>query len=399
MHTKTTLNQPLPRGPVLDWSSFKIQNVLPLPSIESVGHTALTSSGRAAIYQALLQLKLPAGSHILVPSYHSPSMIAPVILAHLNIVFFGLDIDGLPNLGTIDSATERKCSAMLVTHYFGLTRSLAKIRKWCDERAITLIEDCAHCYFGEAGERQVGAWGDYSTASLSKFFPMSEGGLLVSAHHPITTLSLKSSSGMAQLKGIIDILEQAIKHKRLKGLSSGLSVLFWLKNTNPRLAFDIENMHDFTAASMLKDCDMGRINQTPLWATMLLKVILPRGRIIANRHRNFLLYGQFFKNVRGAMPLFPIATESIAPYAFPLWVDDPERIYQALRNKNLPVCRWDRVWPETPHLAGDVGPSWSHHVLQLLCHQDLSVLDIERTALAIRGLLPAPRNQKVTLST
>ena len=48
-----------------------------------------------------------------------------------------------------------------------------------------------------------------------------------------------------------------------------------------------------------------------------------------------------------------------------------------------------------PALAGDMGPQWSHHVLQLLCHQDLSSADIRRAVDHLRTAvgqptLPAP---------
>ena len=77
-------------------------------------------------------------------------------------------------------------------------------------------------------------------------------------------------------------------------------------------------------------------------------------------------------------------------------VDDADRIYHALKAQALPVFRWDRIWPGTPRLKGDVGPLWSQHVLQLLCHQDLSVADIERTALAILSFAVSPEQPEVT---
>lgn len=387
-------SSPLPRRPVLDWSSFRIIDAPGISSIENLAHTTYTTSGRAAIYQALLQLQLPAASTVLVPSYHCPTMIAPVLLANLNPAYFGLRPDGLPNLATIDAATASKSTAMIVAHYFGLARSLAEVRQWCDERGIALIEDCAHCYFGEAGERPVGAWGDFATASLAKFFPISEGGLLASSQRPISELRLLPPGFKAQLKGWMDVVELAAKYKRFTGINSALALLFRLKNSSSRLDEKTANPIETTAANMMLDCDMARIAQRPLGASMMLKAVLPRGRMITRRQHNFACYAEHFEGVRGAKPLFPLATaplSRVAPYVFPLWVDDADRVYQALRAQELPVFRWDRIWPGTTHLAGDVGPQWSRHVLQLLCHQDLSEADIERTCSAIFGLLPAQR--------
>jgi hypothetical protein len=136
---------------------------------------------------------------------------------------------------------------------------------------------------------------------------------------------------------------------------------------------------------------MGRIDATPLGVSLWLNRALPRGRVAARRHANFALYAVRFSAVTGARPVFNAMSDATAPYVFPLWVDDAERIYRSLHARRFPVFRWDRIWPGTPALAGDVGPLWSRHVLQLLCHQDLSTQDVECTASAVLELLQATR--------
>ena len=103
MRQANVQNLPLPRAPVLDWSSFSFAGQAShVPSIDHLAHTIITSSGRAAIHQALVQLRLAPGSVVLVPTYHCPTMIAPVVMANLEAAFFGIRSDGLPNLNTID---------------------------------------------------------------------------------------------------------------------------------------------------------------------------------------------------------------------------------------------------------------------------------------------------------
>lgn len=391
------INQLLPRGPILGWSSFERIDAPNISSVEHLPHTALTTSGRAAIYQALLQLQLPPSSTVLVPTYHCPTMVAPVLLANLNVAYFGLRPDGLPNLATIDANTAAKTKAMLVSHYFGLTNSLDEVRQWCDERGVALIEDCAHCYFGDAGERQVGDWGDYATASLSKFLPVPEGGLLASAHHPIKNLQLAPQGFKAEIKGWVDVFQLATKYRRLAGFNSVMAGVFWLKTSSRNRSQTVASANKAQtttlptpdAATLMRDSDMARIGLAPLGATQSLKALLPRGCIIARRQQNFANYAGQFAHVYGARPLFPLPSKAVAPYVFPLWVDDAERVYREIRARDLPVFRWDRTWPGTPQLDGDVGPLWSQHVLQLLCHQDLSKADIEYTAQAILDLLTA----------
>ncbi|MDD5297593.1 MAG: DegT/DnrJ/EryC1/StrS family aminotransferase [Rhodocyclaceae bacterium] len=379
---------PPSRRPVLGWASFTRVDTGAMSGFENLRHAELTTSGRAAIYQALLQLHLPVQSSVLVPTYHCPTMIAPVLMANLNPVYFGLTDDGLPNLATIDAVTADGCKAMIVSHYFGFSRSLAEVRQWCDQRGIALIEDCAHCYFGNAGNRPVGAWGDFATASLTKFFPVPEAGVLASAHHDIPPLRLSPPGLKAQLRGLADVLELSAEHKRFAGINSALRLLFWLKRSLRRTEPKAEAPPASATENMMQDCDMARIAQGPLWVSSALMSVLPRGRVMARRRENFALYARHFDHVLGARPLFSSPPESAAPYVFPLWVDEPDQVYLALREQGLPVFRWDRIWPGTPHRDGDVGPLWSHHVLQLLCHQDLTEADIERTCRAILSALP-----------
>jgi perosamine synthetase len=381
-NTATTYNSSpaLPKGPVFGWTSFQRIDAPSLPSVESLPFTALTTSGRSAIFQALLQLQLPPKSVVLVPTYHCPTMVAPVILAGHNPVFFGIGPNGLPDLQSVDTSVAQQARAMLVSHYFGLAQSLHGVRAWCDTNDIALIEDCAHCYFGQAGERPIGAWGDYCTASLSKFFPVPEAGLLGSAMHPIRPMLLAPQGLKAQIKGLVDVLETSVRYLRLSGLNSVLSSIFRLKPGALAASTPPPPLASATSATMLEGCNMNRISFKPLVVSRLLQHLLPRNRIIALRHRNFKLYEHLLSNVPNTRPLIAMPNQPVAPYVFPLWVDDADRVYQALRAQGVAVFRWDQIWHGTPTLAHDVGADWSRHVLQLLCHQDLTTIDIKHSA-------------------
>ena len=379
----------LPKHPVLTWSSLRGALPPPLSSIENLKYTAFTTSGRAAIYQALCLLGLPAGSTVLVPSYHCPTMVAPIFLAHLKVAYFAIKDDGLPNLSSIDTTTAQQCKAILVPHYFGFSNSLHEVRDWCDARGVALIEDCAHCYFGQAGERSVGAWGDYATASLSKFFPVQEGGVLASSKRSVAELHLQPPTMSAQVKGIMDVLETSSKYNGLYGLNTGLKLIFKLKRILKKKIHLAEGKN----LDMISYCDMARINNKLLLSSLLIKYFLPRSMIVEKRQRNYAQYENHFKSTAQARPLFNLTekeSKAIAPYVFPLWVDDADRIYKELKELNFPVFRWDKLWPGTPIMVNDAGPLWSKHVLQLLCHQDLASREIDNIAKAITQLLPQP---------
>lgn len=377
----------IPKGPVFGWSSFKLYDAPGIPSVEDQPHVAFTTSGRAAIYQALLQLHMPQGSTVLVPSYHCPTMVAPVLMAGHRPAYFAIRADGLPDVQSLDAMVGREALAIIVSHYFGLAQSLHEVRAWCDTHGVALIEDCAHCYFGQAGERPIGSWGDYCVASLSKFFPVPEAGLLGSSQRAIKPMRLIRQGLTRQIKGWADVLETAAKYKRLAGMNLALASIFDLKR-GVRDAVTPQSLQSSdSAAAMMEACDMARVNKQPLAASMFLRRVLPRGRIIAQRQRNFAIYADVFSNLLGARALVALPKKPNAPYVFPLWVDDGDRVYHALRIQGIPVFRWDNIWPGTPSLPHDAGPGWNRHVLQLLCHQDLFENDILQSAMRLKALL------------
>ena len=379
--------QALPKGPVLSWSYFQNWGASVPPSVENLRHIAFTTSGRGAIYQALLQMDLAPGSKVMVPTYHCPTMVAPILLAGHEPAYFGIRADGLPDIEHIDSGLAAQAQAMIVSHYFGLAQSLHEVRQWCDRHGIALIEDCAHSYFGQAGERPIGAWGDYCTASLSKFFPVPEAGLLGSQTHPIAPLPLHRQGFRAQIKGWVDVLETAAKYRRLWGLNRIFGTISLLKHKARDTPPSLENGVSDPVGEMMASCDMARIGCQPLAASVLLRNLLPRGRIVAQRQRNFGIFAKMLADLPGARALVGMPSKPMAPYVFPCWVDDADRVYRALREEGIPVFRWDQIWPGTPHLAQDVGADWSRHVLQLLCHQDLEESDIRRSAARLIALL------------
>lgn len=383
----------LPRAPVFGWSNFERTARHALPSVDTLAHRAFTTSGRAALYHALLLLELPPGSDVLVPTYHCPTIVAPVLCAGMRPRFFGINGSGVPDLASIELNDEAMPRALIAAHYFGLPQSMAPLRRWCDEHAIALIEDCAHSYFGQAGERRIGAWGDFATASVSKFFPVPEAGVLASASRALAPLALRRPGLRAQLKGLIDVVEFGTHYGSFGALNGALEPLLrWKSRKSPITQAEGTIDPSPEAEEMLVGCDMGRIAQAPLWVSSAIVRRLPRERIVAHRRANFSGFLERFRDAPGARPLFVALPDHAAPYVFPLWVDDArraDRVYHALRASAAPVFRWDHVWPTTPALPGDHGRLWNTHVLQLLCHQDLGDDDIERVARTIRHLLGA----------
>lgn len=370
-----------PTRPTFGWDNFSGERAAGLPAVDDLPHTRRLTSGRAALFAAMKALGVQAGDSVLAPSYHCPTLVAPLRAAGAAVQFYPLGPDGLPALDAITPAPRTR--ALVVAQLFGLPRSLAVARAWCDRHGIALVEDCAHSFFGQAGERPIGHWGDLATASVSKFFPVSEGGLLASAQ-PLPVQTLQPAGARQQIKAWVDLLERGSEQGRLTGLNTALGALFRLKNGPLRPPAASAPRRVLSEAENMAECDLGRCEQAPPALTRQL-FGLPRQRIVARRRANYETLHRLTQNLPGARPLLGDLPAQAAPYVMPLWVDDAEPAYAALRAAGFAVFRWDRVWPGVPDFHDDHGARWRTHVLQLLCHQDLDDAMLARTCAVLNG--------------
>lgn len=142
------------------------------------------------------------------------------------------------------------------------------------------------------------------------------------------------------------------------------------------------------SATVSPSWGLERIHHRATWVATQLARVLPRGPIVERRRANYQRFAARLGGLGGAHPLRPDLPDDCAPYVFPLWVADPDPLYHALRCEGFPILRWDITWPGTPVLPEDVGHDWQRHVLQLLCHQDLSTADVDTVCDAICERLP-----------
>ncbi len=333
-----------------------------------------------AIALALRALGVGSGDKVLVPTFHCPTMIAPIVDLGATPLFYPIDSEGAPNLAYLSRMQLGGVKALLAAHYFGFPRAMSDMRAFCDDHNFAFIEDCAHAMFGEAGGRGVGELGDLSIGSLPKFLPVAEGGCLVRNAWSSVQLELQPSELMANLKACIDALEISSGWGRLPGLNTGLGLLFGAKRLARRVQRSIQPEPKDAMAGESKTPSPFDFNFVPRRPPGIVNWVVAHSdlhRVVSARRRHYLDLLERLSSLCGARPLLPALEEHAVPYVFPLWVDDPEPRFRAARARGLPVFRWDWLWPSTPEIPGDEGWQRARHVFQLPCHQDLSRSDLD----------------------
>ena len=368
---------PVPRLPVLDWNILSGARSSVIPCLLTLPGARFTNSGRASILLALEMLGVGLADKVLVPTYHCPTMIAPIVALGAQPVFYPIDGDGAPKLDWIIRQQFQGVRAILVAHFFGLPQPLAEIRQWCDRQGVRLIEDCAHALFGRTDDRAIGSWGDLSIASLTKFLPVPEGGCLVNNMVPTPIPMLHRPNPMNQVRAAFDIIHNSANHGRLKrlgALTRGLhGFLGKLRHKSPLLQRQgrPSPADGFTI-------DVAQSHRALTYASRWIARYAPRDRVVARRREHYTFFARELSGLAGLRPLRSTLPENCAPYVFPLWVDHPDPGYAELRRLEFPVSRWDRLWPTVPTVEEDSGIEWSHHILQLACHQDLQPDELQK---------------------
>ena len=351
-----------------------------LPCLLDLPGILFTTSGRAAILLGLEALALASTDRVLVPSYHCPTMVSPVMALGLPVGFYPIDADGYPALAWLEQNAPVDTRVLCVTHFFGLPLDLRAVQAWCRHRGVLLVEDCAHAMFGQSSSGAMGTLGDVAVASLPKFFAVRDGGLLRVGQRRQPTEPLEPAGLKAELKGWLDNLEISARYGRLGCWTSWASPILAAKR-----ALRGRTAPNALAAALHTDPapsgDHERIDtvlshRAPTRVTVSGTLRSARNRVVGPRRSHYATMASAFANRPGLRPLFPALPERCAPYVFPLWVDRPDPAYQQLRALGVPVSRWEWLWPGVPDMPGDQGKYWSRHVLQLHCHQDMTDQDL-----------------------
>ncbi|WLI88921.1 DegT/DnrJ/EryC1/StrS family aminotransferase [Massilia sp. R2A-15] len=369
----------LPMTPVLSWASVARGRGARVPSILDAGPARLVTSGRIAIALALREMGIGPGDVVLVPAWHSLSMIPPVLWRGATPLFYKLGMDAAVDLDDVAAKLDARVKAIMVTHYFGVPQDIARIRAFCDAHGLLLLEDCAHCFFGEHAGRPVGSFGDYAIGSSMKFFPIFEGGCLVSARHALKAPPLRSAGLGFEAKIALASLENSFAHGRLAPVKAMLWLPMKLKDLAWRtLKARRAGAGAATAALAPSSSDSSAefepawLDKRSSWFSRTMLRLVSRPRIVAQRRRNYQALQRALGGLPGCRPLYPALPDGACPWLFPMLVDEPDRLAARLKDAAVPVVRFGQhQWPGVDAAVCPNSAALAHGVLAFPCHQDL----------------------------
>ncbi len=367
----------IPKQQVLSLGAFSRRSKSDIPSVLDAGAVRYVNRGCMAFALALQHAQLGNGDEVLLPAYHCISMIEPVIWRGARPMFYRIHADTSVNLGDIEARITNKTRALLVVHYFGFPQDMVQIRAFCDARGLALIEDCAHAFFGAIGGRPIGAFGDYAIASAWKFFPICDGGLIVSARKSLADIKLQSPGAWGQAKAMVNTFEQAFDYRRLPIARLLLKGPLLLKDMTlkqlKRGAHIAPPVTDEPSTGLGGwGFDAALVHRGMSISSTLITALASKLIITETRRRNYLTMLAELGNLHGCHPLFPTLPDGVVPQVFPLVFDAPEIAFQRLKQAGVPIIRFgEYLWEGMDASTCSVSNELSRRVFQLPCHQEL----------------------------
>ncbi len=184
----------------------------------------LVTNGTHAIEIALRAMGLKRGTQVLLPDISFIATATAIancglipVYADVSPEYFGLTID------SVKESYNENIKAVIVVHFGGfVNRDIFEIKKFCEEKNIYLIEDCAQVFPCKINGKRVGTIGDAGTFSFqtSKIVNCGEGGMITTNSLDLTRRCEAVANWGLSLPGFERDLDIASSNYRMGALQS-----------------------------------------------------------------------------------------------------------------------------------------------------------------------------------
>ena len=348
----------------------------------------LTYNGRGALLLACKGIASHGKRDILMPAYHCPSGITPAIHAGLRPVFYRIKRDLSIDFDDLNAKVTSGTAAVLVIHYFGMAADIQPLHA-LGQRGIEIIEDWSHSFLRGLSPRLPGSLGDYCVYSFWKLIPCEVGGALWRRHE-----SAAFSRPQAPAPGLREravrvkkMLEEALAYSnypRVKKIVTTLETLrlAWRGSFVPvpelvtQAPVRGEDHYPFDPS--LVNCRLPGLSRRILESSNF-------SQVVARRRENFLRYSQLLRSSDQMQVLYPQLPPETCPWVFPVLLnqrDDIDHVWRAagVGLHTFGIALHSALFEKTDAATVADAQFLSTHVLCLAIHQDLTPLQIERSA-------------------
>ena len=314
---------------------------------------SLHSRARQALWHGIRALGLGEGDEILLPAWQHGSEIEAMRRTGCTPVLYDIDPNTIaPDPDELAASLTDRTRALHLVHYLGWPSDPAGWKKWCDDRGLHLIEDCAQAFLSAPGGIPLGSLGSMAIFCIYKTVGVPDGAVLYCSAPVRFPASTPASGTRAALRGNAEWL---LRSWNLVEFVRG-----------PRL----------TGRSSAGVFDLGDPNMPPTRASSRLMGRLVGSRVAEKRRANFQSLAQ---RLGGITPQpFRHLPEGATPMVYPVAVEDkPDYLGRIAEKGVLGLNLWSEPHPEIER-SEMPGAQWlREHIVGLPVHQELNDRHIE----------------------
>lgn len=369
----------LPVQPLFNFLSLTTKSGKDTQSSAFLNQGIFFSNARTCLAHAFALSEIDAESAILIPAYHCGSMVEPALWLNTEILLYHLEPNLSPNqhhLEKLIGNSTKPVRALLLPHYFGFPQNIDHWRAFCDANNIKLIEDCAHAFFGTTSQgKTLGTIGNYSVASVKKFFSSPDGGVLIGENLPSTSLPTIKPNIKRQLHAVLQMLLLSAEFGKLGILGQ---IILQLDKWRSKLK---------SHSSLKQTAPSKKEPQTTQWSWFDPALMPVQGLVasqilmkydqlqhsIESRRKNYAQLIDGITQIQHLRPLFPELPDHVVPYMFPVLLESGETDFIQLKRAGIPLWRWEDLAVSDCQ----VSQRYRLQLLQIPCHQDLTPPEID----------------------
>lgn len=343
-----------------------------------------TLNARGALFRAFSHLQGRSGrDEVLVPAFHCPSVVVPLLAAGLRPVFYGITRDLQVDWDDLRGRCGPRTRAVLVIHYFGHATDLGPLQAVRDT-GVAVVEDWSHSFLRADATGFTGDAANHRVYSLWKLLPTQVGGAWLA---PVGTppqdgparVPLRRQAVLAKR-----LLEETLDHHGPAVLARGVHRLdHWRATRKPSAqapARPADPMQLQRAGEALypfaPDTDSARMP----WWTRRMVAGSDLAEVARKRLRHHQHYAQALLSHPRVRPWRTAAPEAV-PWVFPVFVEDRDRHDRGWRARGVPLHTFGIYLHSALFRSGstrviDDALYLADRLLCLAVHQDLDDADL-----------------------
>ena len=345
-----------------------------------------THQGRNAVNLICQLLNIGVGDEVLVPAYNCGAEIDPFVWTGAKVIFYRIDNSAKIDTQDIISRFTPSTKLIYISHFFGWPQEIDDLAKWCKEKGLFLVEDCALCLFSFGPHNTIGRIGDAAIYSFVKSLPVPDGGALVLNNK--TVLTAPKPFRQPQYRNIffnsLPLLKKWFMNNnqfwQRHDITQQLLTRSWLKGPATQ---DIKVEREMPKSNYFNEQKIG-------WAiSRLSKGIIRKTnphKIVKIRQRNYQHLFSALRDMPSLQLLFNDLPDNVCPLSFPFFCNDRAFWSNALETKGILVGGWPsyhrgfdwKEYPEARHLKDDL--------LTLPVHQDLALHQMDYIAQCVKSI-------------